>query len=96
MCSLLQLMGKRSDQQIATETERRSGAMQLAPGKPQIVRRLGDQSGNLAFGLCDVQVSRLVVSVAAAAGNRRRPARALASRSVVECRFHTLAGSAMR
>jgi hypothetical protein len=70
--------------------------MQLAPGKPQIVRRLGDQSGSLAFGLCDVRVSRSVVPAATAAGNRRRPARGLASRGVVECRFHTLAGSAMR
>jgi hypothetical protein len=34
MGSLLQLMGEGSDQQIATEPERRSSAMQLAPGNP--------------------------------------------------------------
>ena len=31
---LLQLMGERPDHQIATEPERRSGAMRLAPGNP--------------------------------------------------------------
>jgi len=36
--SLLPLMSKRSDHQIATETRRWSGAMQLPPGKSQILR----------------------------------------------------------
>jgi len=30
----LQLMGESSDQEIATEPERRSSVMQLAPGNP--------------------------------------------------------------
>jgi hypothetical protein len=34
-------MGEGADQQIATEPLRRAGAMQLAPGKPQ-VRRSSD------------------------------------------------------
>ena len=34
MTLLLQLMGEVADQQIATEPERRSRAMQLAPGDP--------------------------------------------------------------
>jgi hypothetical protein len=36
---LLQPMSKGSDQQIATETLRRSGAMQFAPSHSQILRR---------------------------------------------------------
>src|SRR5215472_7886686 len=36
---LLQLMGEGSDQQIATETLRRSGAMPFAPNHSQILRR---------------------------------------------------------
>src|SRR6516225_6785464 len=35
MDPLLQLIGEGSDQQIATEPLRRSGAMQLPPSKPQ-------------------------------------------------------------
>jgi len=35
----LQVMGEGSDQQIATDAERRFGAMQLAPGKPQLLYR---------------------------------------------------------
>ena len=37
--SLLQLMDEASDQQIATEARRRSGAMQLAPANKQLLRR---------------------------------------------------------
>jgi hypothetical protein len=37
--SLLQLMSESSDHQIATETRRWSGAMQLPPSKSQILRR---------------------------------------------------------
>jgi hypothetical protein len=35
----LQVIGKGADQQIATNPERRFGAMQLAPGKPQLLCR---------------------------------------------------------
>jgi hypothetical protein len=70
--------------------------MQLAPSKPQLVRRLIDQSGNFVFELGHAQVSRSVVPVAASTENGRRPARILASRSVVDCGPHMLAGSVMR
>ena len=36
---LLQLVSEGSDQQIATNPKRRFGAMQLAPGKPQLLCR---------------------------------------------------------
>ena len=66
---LLQPMGKGSDQQIATETLRRSGAMQFAPSHSQILRRPIDQFGNLTFDLDNVRMARSVFPVAAAAGN---------------------------
>jgi hypothetical protein len=81
-----------SDEQIATEAAQRFVTMQLVPGKPQILRRLICQSGNLGF---DVSVSRSVVSLATAARNPRL-ASMLASPSVVGWRRPTLAGSAMR
>jgi len=40
-------MGEGADQQIATEPLRRAGAMQLAPCKPQFLRRPIEQFGNL-------------------------------------------------
>ena len=39
MGALLQIIGKASDQQIATHPKRRLGAMQLAPGQPQLLCR---------------------------------------------------------
>ena len=39
MGALLQIIGKAADEQIATHPKRRFGAMQLAPGKPQLLRR---------------------------------------------------------
>src|SRR5262249_16181784 len=82
--SLLQLIGKGSDQQIPTEALARSGAMQLAPGKPQFARRPIDQFGNCAFDPSHARLSCSVVRVVAATGNGRRPARVLASRGVVD------------
>jgi hypothetical protein len=70
--------------------------MQLAPSKPQLVRRSIDQSGNFAFDLGHIRVSRSVISVAASTERGRRLARVLASRSVVDWGPHTLAGAAMR
>src|SRR5215831_16886402 len=64
-------MSKGSDHQIATETRRWSGAMQLPPGKPQILRRSLDQPGNVAFELGAVCTTRSVVAIAAATGLRR-------------------------
>src|SRR5262249_41416549 len=49
--SLLPLMSKGSDHQIAAETRRWSGAMQLPPGKPQILRRSIDEPDNVACEL---------------------------------------------
>src|SRR5215472_5380592 len=93
---LLQLMSEGSDQQIAAETRGWSGAMQLPPGQPQLLRRSIDQTGKLAFELGAVCTTRSVGAIAAATGNRRRPARVLASRSIIDCRFHTLTGRSMR
>ena len=70
--------------------------MQFPPGKPQLVRRPIDQSGNFIFELSYARVTRSVVPVAASTENGRRLARILASRSVVDWGPHTLAGSAMR
>jgi hypothetical protein len=96
MGSLMQLTGEGSDQEIATEAHWRFGAMQSAPSQPQIVSRLIHQFGNFDFDLGQARLSCLVVPIAASSANGRRPARALASRSVVDRGFHALAGSAMR
>ena len=93
--ALLQLIGEASDDQIATEAQRRSGVMQCPPRTPQLLCRPIDQSGNLAgFKLGQVPVSKSVVPDWTETGGRL--ARVLASRSVVEWRFHRFAGSAMR
>jgi hypothetical protein len=68
--------------------------MQVAPGKPQLLRRLIDQLCDFGFDL--VRLAPSVVLVATSTGKARPPARILASRSVVDWRRHTLAGSAMR
>src|SRR5215470_20157486 len=39
MGPLLQIVGKASDHQITANPKRRFGAMELAPGKPQLLRR---------------------------------------------------------
>jgi len=94
--ALLELIGEGSHQQIATEALRRFAAMQLTPGKPQVARRPIDQFGYFAFDLGQARLSCSVVLVVTSTGNGRRPARVLASRSVVDWRFHALAGPAMR
>ena len=66
---LLQLVGKDSDHQIATEAQRGPGAMQFPPSKPQLVRRLIDQPGNFVYDLCDARVSRSAVPVVASNEN---------------------------
>jgi hypothetical protein len=70
--------------------------MQPAPSQPQIVRRLIDQLGNFNFNLGQALPFGSALPVAAPTQNRRRPASFLASRSVGDRRFHTLAGSLMR
>jgi hypothetical protein len=96
MGALLQLVGKGSDQQIATEARKRLSAMRLTPGNPQIVRRQSDQFGYLAFDLGNLSTARPRVPIAVPIASGRRLARALASQSIVNCRFHTIAGPAMR
>jgi hypothetical protein len=96
MGALLQLIGKGSDQQIATEAQRRSGAVELTPSKPQVWCRSLGQASDFVFGLARTRLSCALVPVAPSTGNGRRPARVLASRRIVDCGLHTLAGSAMR
>jgi hypothetical protein len=92
----LQLIGEGSDQQIATEPLRRSGAMQLPPSKPQFARRSIRQFGNLPVHFGDTRVARSLGPGACSTGNGRRLARVLASRRIVNWRFHALGGSPMR
>src|ERR1700686_5095525 len=70
--ALLQLIGEASDDQIATEPQGRSGMMQCPPGPPQILCRLTNQSGNLAFKVGQVRASQTVVPVANSTGNGPR------------------------
>jgi hypothetical protein len=94
MGTLLQIIGKASDQQVAAETHRRSCAMQLAPDKPQLLCRPIEQPGD--FGFDQARLSCSVVPIAASTGNGRRPARVLASRRILDCGLHALVGSAIR
>ena len=59
-------------------------------------RRSIEQAGDFVFGLAQTRLSGALVPVAPSTGNGRRPARVLASRRIVDCGLHTLAGSAMR
>ena len=95
IASLLQLMREGSDDQIATEAWRWLGAMQLAPPHPQILRGAIDQFGNFAFDSGDVGTAPSVAPIAAAVRSGRRPARVLASRSVVQRVVQTIGSSAV-
>jgi hypothetical protein len=70
--------------------------MQCPPGAPQLLCRPIDQSGNLAIKLGQIRVSQSVLPAAVWTEDGRRLARVLANRSVIDWRFHRLAGSAMR
>src|ERR1700738_371250 len=59
--ALLQLIGEASDDQIATEAQRRSGVMQCSPDTPQLLCRPIDQSGDLAIKLRQVRASQPVL-----------------------------------
>jgi hypothetical protein len=96
MGALLQFVGKASDEQIATHSKGRFGAMQLAPGKPQLLCRSIAQTGDFGFDIARARFSCTLVAAAASTRNGRRPARVLASRRIGDCRLHALAGSAMR
>src|ERR1700738_3943400 len=95
MGALLQLIGEPTDDQIATEAQRRAAVIQPPPGAPQLLGRAIDQPGDFAI-LGQVLVVRPVPSGVVCTETGERLARALASRSIVDWRFHTLAGSAMR
>ena len=96
MGAQLQLIGEASDDQIATEAQRRSGVMQCPPDTPQLLCRLTGQPGDFAIKLSQVPISRSVLPDVDWTETGGWLARVLASRSVVEWRFHRLAGSAMR
>jgi hypothetical protein len=96
MRALLQFIGEPPNDQIATKAQRWSSVMQCPPGTPQLRCRPIDQSGNLAIKLGQVGVSQSVLPAAVSTEDGQRLARVLASRSVMDWRFHRLAGSAIR
>jgi hypothetical protein len=54
------------------------------------------QTGNLPLDLGEVRTAPPILPIAVPVANRRRLANMLASRSIVDCRFHALAGSSTR
>src|SRR6266851_596795 len=94
MGALLQLIGEPPDDQIATEARRRSAVIQPPPGAPQLLCRAIDQSGNFTINLGQVPFAKPVLSGVVWTETGERLARVLASRSLVNWRCHTLAGSA--
>ena len=96
MGALLQLIGEPPDHQIATEAQRRSSAMQFPPGTPQLLCRAIDQPGDFAINLGPVRVAKPVRSGIVCTETGERLAKVLASRSIMDWRFHRLAGAAMR
>ena len=96
MDALLQFIGKGSDQQIATEAQRRASAAKLTPSKPQLRCRSFEQARDFGFDLAQARLSCALIPVATSTGNELRPASVLASRRIVDCGLHALAGSAMR
>ena len=96
MGALLQLIGEPPDDQIATEAQGRSGVMQCPPVTPQLLCRPIDQSGDFAIKTGQVPVSQSVLPDVDWTETGGRLASVLASRSIVDWRFHTLAGSPMR
>ena len=96
MGALLQLIGETPDDQITTEALRRSGVMQSPPPTPQLLCRLPDQPGDFAIKFCQRRTSPPVLPAVVGTGTAGRLARAPASRSVVNLKFHRFAGSAMR
>ena len=96
MDALLQFIGKGSDQQIATEAQRRASAAKLTPSKPQLRCRSIEQARDFGFDLSQARISCALIPVAPSTGNERRPASVLASRRIMDIRFHALAGAAMR
>jgi hypothetical protein len=96
MGALLQLIGEPPDDQVTTEAQRRSSAVQCPPGKPQLLCRPIHQSGNLAIKLGQIRVSQSLLPAIVWTETGGRLASVLASPSIANWRFHRLAGSAMR
>ena len=96
MGALLQLIGDPPNDQITTEAQRRSSVMQCPPDMSQLLCRPIAQSRDFVIKLGQVRVSRSVLPAAVWTEDGRRLARVPASRSVVDWRFHRLAGSAIR
>jgi hypothetical protein len=96
MRALLQLIGEPPDDQIATDAQGRSSVMRRSPRTPQLLCRPIDQPGDFAIKPGQVRASQTVRPAAVWTENGRRLARVLASRSIVNWRFHGLIGSAMR
>jgi hypothetical protein len=94
--TLLQFIGEPPDDQITTKAQRRSSVMQCPPSMPQLLCRPIDQSRDFAIKLDQVRVSQSVLPATVWTEDGRRLARVLASRSVMDWRFHRLAGSAIR
>jgi hypothetical protein len=72
-------MGEGPDQQIAAEAGKGAGAIQLAPGKPQLLRPPLEQLGNLAVDLGAIAAARSVGPGGTSTASWRRLARELAS-----------------
>src|SRR5215471_2640447 len=66
--AFLQIIGKRPDQQIATEAQRRSGTTPLAPGQPQRLYRSIEQAGDFGFDIARARLARSVVPISASVG----------------------------
>jgi hypothetical protein len=96
MGALLHFVGNGADHQIATEAQRWVPAIEATPSEPQLVRGSIRQSGNLSFDVGHFEAARFAAPVAGLTDGGRRLARMLASRCIVGCGSHALAGSAMR
>jgi hypothetical protein len=70
--------------------------IQPPPGAPQLLGRAIDQPGDFAINLGQVLSVKPGPSGVVWTETGERPARVLASRSIVDWRFHRLAGPAMR
>src|SRR4029077_13208944 len=90
MRALLQFISEPPNDQITTEAQRRSSVMQGPPDMPQLLCRPIDQSRDFAIKLVQVRVSQSVLPAAVWTEDGRRLARVLASRSVMDWRFHRL------
>src|SRR6202045_3685159 len=87
MGAQLQLIGEASDDQIATEPQRRSGVIKCPPDTPQFLCRRPGPPRDFANKLGRRLISRSVFSAMVGGETRGRLPSVLASRSVVEWGF---------